>query len=615
MKNLAEQFDGLNELIYVSDRESYELLFLNKCGLQVFGYDDFRQVKGKKCFEVLQGRTQPCEFCNNHLLSEDSYYEWERDNELADGHFLLKDKLVDWDGSGRLARMEIALDVTKSVREKKRLQETLDREQVVLECIRMMHSSMDVDVAIHNTLQVMGEYLCSERTYIFEIYGSLMDNTFEWCAPGVGPQIDNLKDVPVTEVRRWMDFFEKGESVIIDDLEDIRESDRMEYERLCPQNIHSLVTVPLIENDAVIGFFGVDNPPVKDLENTTAILNILAYFFQSLLSRSRMADRLNQLSFTDGLTGAMNRNAFIRDITPPLADQGLGWGVVFIDVNGLKETNDRYGHVAGDELLIRTYQKICGVFKESSKYRTGGDEFVILCRNLTKEEFLEKAARLKGIFREDSNNIAAIGVKWTQAEHSLQEAVNEAENLMYQDKKSFYSLLFASGGEEQARKRYKTDVLQKETLQGCTLDILEEAQVKQIASQMLYLYFEKQDVEGMLRYMDEACALTDEEHPRVYGRKEAEAYFMKIRKTVAGCRIRDLEQYTRKLAEDTWLCCDWCYLEQPDGKGHLLRRTFKDSKILKKQLNGEFRCCFDHISRMPPGEEGEQTKEEGPGQF
>lgn len=178
---------------------------------------------------------------------------------------------------------------------------------------------------------------------------------------------------------------------------------------------------------------------------------------------------------------------------------------------------------------------------------------------------------------------------------------------MYQDKKSFYSVLLASGEEEQVRKRYKTDLLQRENLQGCMLDILEEAQIKQIASQMLYLYFEKQDVEGMLQYMDEACALTDEEHPRVYGRKEAEAYFTKIQRTAAGCRIRDLEQYTRKLSEDTWLCCDWCYLEQPDGKGHLQRRMFKDSKILKKQLNGEFRCCFDHISRMPPTEEGEPS--------
>lgn len=66
--------------------------------------------------------------------------------------------------------------------------------------------------------------------------------------------------------------------MIIKDLEELKESEPREYEKLHFQNIHSLVTVPLIENDAVMGFFGVDNPPVQDLENTTAILNILAYF-------------------------------------------------------------------------------------------------------------------------------------------------------------------------------------------------------------------------------------------------------------------------------------------------------------------------------------------------
>ena len=93
-----------------------------------------------------------------------------------------------------------------------------------------------------------------------------------------------------------------------------------------------------------------------------------------------MAERLSQLSFMDGLTGTMNRNAFIRDITPPLKDKGYGRGIVFIDVNGLKETNDKYGHVAGDELLMRTCEKMESIFSDADKYRTGGDEFVIICR-------------------------------------------------------------------------------------------------------------------------------------------------------------------------------------------------------------------------------------------
>ena len=138
-----------------------------------------------------------------------------------------------------------------------------------------------------------------------------MDNTYEWCAPGISAEINRLKDIPVTDIRRWMSSFQRGECIIIKDLEELKESDPLEYRRLKPQNIRTLVTVPLIENDAVIGFFGVDNPPVGNLENISAVLDILAYFFQSLLLRKRMAERLSQLSFMDGLTGTMNRNCLL----------------------------------------------------------------------------------------------------------------------------------------------------------------------------------------------------------------------------------------------------------------------------------------------------------------
>ena len=54
-----------------------------------------------------------------------------------------------------------------------------------------------------------------------------------------------------------------------------------------------------------------------NLENISAVPGHSGLLFQSLLLRKRMAEQLSQLSFMDGLTGTMNRNAFIRDITPP----------------------------------------------------------------------------------------------------------------------------------------------------------------------------------------------------------------------------------------------------------------------------------------------------------
>ncbi|RAZ93509.1 GGDEF domain-containing protein, partial [Klebsiella oxytoca] len=70
----------------------------------------------------------------------------------------------------------------------------------------------------------------------------------------------------------WYRNFSIGKHIVINDLEDIRVSDPLQYENLKNQDIHSLVVVPLYDDDRIIGFYGVDNPPAKSLEYTSNML-------------------------------------------------------------------------------------------------------------------------------------------------------------------------------------------------------------------------------------------------------------------------------------------------------------------------------------------------------
>lgn len=99
--------DEMSELIYVVDPATYDLLYMNRSGLETFGLQD---IKGRKCYDVLHGNSSPCEFCTNSFLTENAFYTWELTNQKLQRHFLLKDKLIDWDG--REAKMEIAFDIT-----------------------------------------------------------------------------------------------------------------------------------------------------------------------------------------------------------------------------------------------------------------------------------------------------------------------------------------------------------------------------------------------------------------------------------------------------------------------------------------------------------------------
>ncbi|MFQ8581982.1 MAG: hypothetical protein ACLSA6_05265 [Holdemania massiliensis] len=75
--------EELNDVIYVSDPNTYELLFINRTIKEDLNIID--DYIGKKCYAVLQGRDSPCPFCTNSKLKFNEYYVWEHTNELMNG--------------------------------------------------------------------------------------------------------------------------------------------------------------------------------------------------------------------------------------------------------------------------------------------------------------------------------------------------------------------------------------------------------------------------------------------------------------------------------------------------------------------------------------------------
>lgn len=125
-------------------------------------------------------------------------------------------------------------------------------------------------------LKSVGNYTAADRAYIFEWSSEKKEsfkNTFEWCASGIEPQIQNLQEVPVCLMQNWVETFIQKKNIIIYDLEEIAEETPQEYEILKPQNIHSLIAVPIYTNHKFIGFIGLDNP---DLNQDRMSMNLLS---------------------------------------------------------------------------------------------------------------------------------------------------------------------------------------------------------------------------------------------------------------------------------------------------------------------------------------------------
>lgn len=447
--NTLSLLNEISELVYVSDPETYELLFVNQTGCQTLHLENY---KHKKCYEILQGKTSPCEFCTNDRLCDDNFYTWEFTNPSIGRHFLLKDKIIQW--RGKTARMEIAFDITERELQKQELKNMLDVQTLITNCVRMLYAVDDLDQTINAVLTQIGEFLVSDRAYVFEIKDELMNNTHEWTAPGISPQLEKLQQLDLSLISDWLPFFEKNDCIIIDDVEQLQKTNTAAYATLHAQEITSLIAAPIFLDNKLAGYIGIDNYDSEKIKNSSYLLLSMSIFLSYAIRHRNHVDMLHRLSYHDLLTNALNRNAFMDVLSQFRPGQYASAGIIYIDINGMKEINDFYGHHQGDKILITTVAKVFNLFKPDELFRIGGDEFVIITYDLTETDFYEKFNLLRNIFCEKTNLPFSIatGSCWVKSPSDLNSLLQQADSAMYTDKKKFYY-----GKEKTSRYRHNLD--------------------------------------------------------------------------------------------------------------------------------------------------------------
>lgn len=107
-EELSSIVESMDEMVYVCDIENFELYYLNSAGRRLTGIYDY---KGRKCYEVVCGRTSPCEFCTASHLSKDKFCIRETENGYLKRHFIRKEKMIPW--RRKMARLEMAIDITE----------------------------------------------------------------------------------------------------------------------------------------------------------------------------------------------------------------------------------------------------------------------------------------------------------------------------------------------------------------------------------------------------------------------------------------------------------------------------------------------------------------------
>src|SRR2546427_637008 len=148
-----------------------------------------------------------------------------------------------------------------------------------------------------------------------------------------------------------------------------------------PDEIRSVLTVPLQLGDERIGALGVESPRIAAFSREDEdLLTAVSHQVAAAVRVAKLHQAAKTAAATDPLTGLPNRRSFFQRLERELAARdGASLSVAIVDANGLKALNDSFGHAAGDEALVRVGAILqAGVREGDLVARIGGDEFAVL---------------------------------------------------------------------------------------------------------------------------------------------------------------------------------------------------------------------------------------------
>lgn len=232
------------------------------------------------------------------------------------------------------------------------------------------------------------------------------------------------------EARPIYEQFIHAPVFVIEDIEQFCR-DNANYAPRLP-NLKQLVFARLRLDDHSYGYLEIVNPQPDYLKKAVPLLTALVRFFSILLRNRDMMQSIDRLSKVDPLTNTMNRRGLMDYVKKLPPDRQYAF--FFGDLNGLKETNDQFGHEAGDRLIQTTASILCQSCPTDAVFRMGGDEFLMIQAVQDKKEAEAVHAQLHERFR-----LANIGISFgfslaTLPADNIDAVLAEADHNMYKEK-------------------------------------------------------------------------------------------------------------------------------------------------------------------------------------
>ncbi|MBS6951911.1 MAG: GGDEF domain-containing protein [Enterocloster asparagiformis] len=285
---------------------------------------------------------------------------------------------------------------------------------------------------IHKALWRIGQMMTARYTFLLIPKDGVGNRSFTWGSIGAEPdpnEVDTAADQVLSYLKDngpVITYAPRALFCAFPDLVGL--ADKLK--------LKNLALVPVTgSGDEITGLLGACD--MKHRWKNTGLLDCVALSFAMMIHNMDTFQSIKNMGMIDSLTGLLNRNSYLADISAAEPSQYRSLACVYLDANGLHELNNHLGHAAGDQMLCALADELKIAFGSKNTYRIGGDEFLAICKNLPRDEVIRRTSALKeAVLRQ--GYYTSVGIEWRDQDCNISAIVKAAEAKMQEDKRCYY---------------------------------------------------------------------------------------------------------------------------------------------------------------------------------
>ncbi|MFI3254634.1 MAG: bifunctional diguanylate cyclase/phosphodiesterase [Eubacteriales bacterium] len=431
------QTNDCTNATFFMDYDTEELIYLNTAMEKKFQI--FEDYTNKKASSVIPYFSDVCGYRNKSDLQMGEFFDMTFLSETLNCNLRSKATKIELQERNFIQVKYFLAPIS----DRRQEAETVFEKSMAL-CLEIL-SDVKNPSPIHSFLELLGEFYACNLTYVieFDVKNGTVAHLYLWTKDkGLENMVttipENIDQNGMSRFAKWLESDHHRSIVNIDKNEQFYEKNSVETMILNQYDISNITLGKLWNKDgSLMGVIGLSNR--AELMYDDRLLQAISHFVMEHFSKKSMVDALEDLNDVDLLTGFYNRTKYLAKMKELEENPPETLGVLFVNLNGLRNTNEHLGYEAGDEQLRKTASLLNEYFI-SHFYRVTGDEFVGFVADCQQDILEETVASVQERLKHQQNEATfSLGHSWGQGNYDLQDLIKIADTIMVINKQSFYN--------------------------------------------------------------------------------------------------------------------------------------------------------------------------------